>query len=108
MPVSKDYQAFISKQHYRKNKIARIAAARLARETQVLINKDYIDNYLKNHGCVDCGTYDNLEFHHRDASSKRASISTLVGGGYSLTSIITEIAKCDVLCRTHHLKHHYG
>ena len=62
-------------------------------------------------GCADCGLhgYDCgevqqpslLEFDHL-RGPKRASVSRLVLGGYSIASIDAEIAKCEVVCQMHH------
>lgn len=108
MPTSKENQAVISNRHYEMNKDKRIAAARVAREAQVNRNKKYVAEYLGSHHCTDCGVEADLEFDHREPSSKRGEVSTLVTKGYSLASVIAEVAKCDVRCRTCHLKRHYG
>jgi hypothetical protein len=57
-------------------------------------------------GCLHCGDRDpdHLTFHHRDPASKRF----WVGGAaaYSIKSILQEIDKCDVVCRTCHDRLH--
>ena len=55
------------------------------------------------HG-YDCGKVQQpslLEFDHI-YSPKRASVSRLVLGGYSIASIDAEIEKCEVVCQMHH------
>src|SRR4051795_9772805 len=55
------------------------------------------------HG-YDCGQVQQpslLEFDHI-RGPKRASVSRLVLGGYSLASIDAEIDKCEVVCQMHH------
>lgn len=49
-----------------------------------------------------------LDFHHRDRSEKDRSVSVMVARGMSKTSILREIAKCDVLCANCHRKLHFG
>jgi len=58
--------------------------------------------YLSTHPCVDCGFSDirALEFDHR--RNKRFGVADALGDGYSLTTILEEIAKCDVRCRNCH------
>jgi|tagenome__1003787_1003787.scaffolds.fasta_scaffold20275732_1 hypothetical protein len=55
------------------------------------------------HG-YDCGVVQQpslLEFDHI-RGRKRASVSRLVLGGYSIASIDAEIDKCEVVCQMHH------
>jgi hypothetical protein len=55
------------------------------------------------HG-YDCGQVKQpslLEFDHI-RGLKRASVSRLVLGGYSIASIDAEIDKCEVVCQMHH------
>jgi hypothetical protein len=54
--------------------------------------------------CIRCGATDDLNFHHRDPSEKSFTISRL----WSMRDEIieTELAKCDLLCRECHKKHH--
>lgn len=56
-------------------------------------------DYFKTHPCVDCGENDYivLEFDHV-RSNKVASISSLIGSGYSVDTVKREIAKCEVRC----------
>lgn len=48
-----------------------------------------------------------LEFHHRDPDAKEGGIAKMVQDGYCREAILTEIAKCDVLCSNCHRKLHY-
>lgn len=48
-----------------------------------------------------------LDFHHRDGSSKEATVSQAVALGWSLKRLMAEIAKCRVLCSNCHRKLHW-
>jgi len=55
-------------------------------------------------GCADCGTLEDLEFHHRPGTVKRFNLARTAT--YSPKTQDDEIAKCDVLCDTcHHRRH---
>jgi hypothetical protein len=66
-------------------------------------NRDYIDEYLRNHPCVDCGISDPLvlEFDHV-FGTKRAAVSTLVRYALPLQALADEIEKCEVRCANCH------
>ena len=73
------------------------------------IKRSYVVQYLSTHPCVDCGEANPvlLEFDHQPGAktAKRYEISNIVHRGYSLQTLINEIAKCDVRCvRCHRLK----
>lgn len=54
-------------------------------------------------GCVDCG-YSNiiaLDFDHRVPEDKKTEVGKIINRG-SLNQVITEIAKCDVVCKNCH------
>lgn len=51
--------------------------------------------------CVNCGTTENLEFDHVDASYKDFSISR--ASSYSEERWLKELEKCQLLCHTCHL-----
>jgi transcription elongation factor Elf1 len=71
--------------------------------------KDYVIKYKENNPCVICGESDLrcLQFHHKDAYTKRKTISELIRHGSSLNRLKEEINLCDVLCANCHLKIHY-
>ncbi len=48
-----------------------------------------------------------LDFHHRDPSTKEASLANVVSSGWGKKRIIEEVEKCDVLCSNCHRKLHY-
>lgn len=51
--------------------------------------------------CADCGTTANLEFDHKDRSTKAFNISKMYG--YSMDTLKDELAKCQLLCKDCHL-----
>jgi len=56
--------------------------------------------------CQDCGylaCVTALEFHHRDASSKRFAVGDFSG---SLTRLLAEVEGCDLLCANCHRSRH--
>jgi hypothetical protein len=84
------------------------------RETQLIKNEELrikkIEKYIefkKQHKCVKCG--DNrhyvLDWHHRDPSTKLATVSDLIGK--SNKRLYEEIAKCDPICRNCHAELHW-
>lgn len=50
--------------------------------------------------CIDCGTADDLEFDHADASSKRFEISRIIT--YSAERLYAELGKCVLRCAPCH------
>jgi hypothetical protein len=63
----------------------------------------FIQNYLSTHPCVDCGITDSrvLEFDHVKGH-KDNSISKMTKQGCAISTIETEIAKCEVRCANCH------
>lgn len=54
--------------------------------------------------CVKCGTIKDLQFDHIKPSDKAIEIASNV----TLESIKTEVDKCQLLCKTHHLEKTVG
>lgn len=67
-------------------------------------NRRRVLEYLSRCSCEDCGETDVivLEFHHLDPSLKRAAVATLVSEGQPWEVILSEIAKCAVVCANDH------
>lgn len=55
-------------------------------------------------GCADCESTEMLDFHHRDKATKKYQVSLMLRMPWS--EIMTEVWKCDVLCRSCHTKRH--
>lgn len=71
-------------------------------QARVLRHKQWLWDYLLEHPCVNCGESDPvvLEFDHlRD---KKFAISKAVCVGTSIPVLLSEIAKCQVLCANCH------
>ena len=76
--------------------------ARIRKKSYKKLARQWIFDYLKSHPCADCGESDPvvLEFDHR--SDKKMNIAEMIGTGYSVETIQTEVAKCDVRCSNCH------
>ena len=95
--------------HYRQNKdLYRQRAKAQNLKTRAAI-RGYVLDYLRGHPCVDCGEADPvvLEFDHREGTQKRFNIGNAVTDGYGLSTVIAEIAKCDVRCANCHRRETY-
>ena len=66
-------------------------------------NRIFVENYLLEHPCVDCGIKDTrvLEFDHV-RGKKDGNISHAVNQIWSLEKLIKEIDKCEVRCANCH------
>lgn len=70
--------------------------------------REKLDSLKASTGCIYCLEKDPrcLQFHHKDPSTKKLTISRMYGGTWSWESILKEIEKCDIICSNCHLKHH--
>jgi len=78
-------------------------------------NRNEIRNYLRavawravrifkaSHGCADCGITNPivLELDHV-SDDKRSNVSDLIRSDYGWSTIVTEVHKCEVVCRNCH------
>lgn len=55
-------------------------------------------------GCADCGTHEDLNFHHLDPSTKSYDVTQMVNR--SAVAFEAELAKCVVVCVTCHKRRH--
>lgn len=86
--------------HYIKNRPVYLRRAQERNRVERNARWALLEEYLRSHPCVDCGTDDLvvLEFDHRDRADKTDAISNLIRCGRSWTTVLAEIAKCDVRC----------
>lgn len=49
-----------------------------------------------------CGTTEDLQFDHVDATTKVFDISAGIRDGYGRVRLVVELAKCQLLCGPHH------
>lgn len=93
-----------SRRYYARNREHHISVIRARTDAQRERNREFLSQYLAGHPCVDCGNTDLrvLDFDHRPGAKKRDTVMQLVRDGHSVTTIVTEIEKCDVRCRNCH------
>lgn len=89
--------------HYLRNKAVYKARATRFKRVAKLRNKQYLKDYLSAHPCVDCGESDIvvLEFDHV-IGIKRREVTLLAHQAVSLSTLMHEIAKCEVRCANCH------
>ena len=99
LPCCREY----GKEHYTKNKAAYLGRTRIRNATVRPGHRAFVLEYLSAHPCVDCGISDPvvLEFDHRDPAAKTSHVGRLIHSA-PITSLIAEIAKCDVRCGNCH------
>lgn len=98
-------QALYTKAHYKKNPAPYRSRAAARKKTAM----EFVMEYLRGSKCIDCGTADVrvLEFDHvRD--KKSGNIMTMARSGKGISSIETEIAKCEIRCANCHRVRHNG
>jgi hypothetical protein len=90
---------------YEKNKDHAVGEVQ-RRKSELLL---WFESYRSKLCCENCGEDHEacLDFHHRNGDEKEAAVCRMVSDGRSKTAILTEIAKCDVLCSNCHRKFHW-
>lgn len=79
------------------------------KEESLRKSKEFIENYLYNHPCVDCGISDIrvLDFDHI-IGNKKDNVSNLKWAGARIWKLEKEIEKCEVRCANcHRIKTYY-
>lgn len=78
-------------------------ATRLRNDKSRLRNRLFLRDYLLTHPCVDCGETDIrvLDFDHV-RGVKRREVSLLAYSGVSISTLISEIEKCEIRCANDH------
>lgn len=99
----KEAQRLSAKKHYLKNSDAIKARANDFKKVARKRNREYVDNFLKEHPCIDCGESDIvvLEFDHI-GTDKELELSLAVNQCWSLDKIKKEMKKCVVRCANCH------
>ncbi len=100
----KECTRLLIKNHYNENKQYYFSKAK-KRNLEIKTNiVKYLQNYLSNKSCIDCGESDIavLEFDHTNRSKKFKAVSTLIRCGYPMEVILEEISKCDIRCANCH------
>lgn len=84
------------------------ARVKRAKDKAIPAAKQFVADYLKTHGCVDCPEVDPvvLEFDHV-RGTKVCDVSNLVKTGARLWRIECEIGKCEVRCANCHRRRHH-
>lgn len=70
--------------------------------------RKWLKEYKSTLKCEVCGESHPacLDFHHRDGDAKIDNVGNMIHD-YSITRVLNEIEKCDVLCKNCHAKLHY-
>lgn len=91
------------REHYEKNRPAYLVKTSRRRAVERPKVRAMIDQYLREHPCVDCGCTDItvLEFDHRDPSTKELTVGELARDS-EWPRVLREIEKCDVRCANCH------
>lgn len=69
-----------------------------------------IINQFKKDACCDCGKiFPNcvMDFDHREPQNKKAGISKILNSRYSVTVLLAELQKCDLVCACCHRNRTY-
>ena len=106
---NKEDQARAAKAHYQANKAGYVARAKESKAQNRAKIHSHIADHLAANACVDCGEKDPivLEFDHQPGAEKRFNLGDAVKRGFSLNSVIAEIAKCVVRCANCHRRKTY-
>lgn len=102
-------QAAAAARHYQANKADYLKRAKAANSALKVLIRSTISLYLESHPCIACGESDPivLEFDHRVHADKKFSIGDAAKKTISIKRLMSEIAKCDVLCANCHRRKTY-
>lgn len=80
---------------------------RIRREEKI---QQSVFEYKQKRGCFMCEESDPLvlDLHHKDPSNKKSDISQMISNGCSLSDIMMEAEKCEVVCANDHRRLHYA
>lgn len=82
-------------EHHKANVVDRKWAAIAANQSRYL-------TYLSEHPCCDCGNTDIRVLEADHLHSKYKNVSDMLSTGSSWSRILTELAKCDIVCANCH------
>lgn len=93
------------KVYYQKNKEK---LAEYQRQKRREVAKWFAD-FKSDKACVTCGESHPacLDFHHKEGNDKDMDVGYMVRQKLSMERIMSEIAKCDIVCANCHRKLHY-
>ncbi len=90
--------------HYNRNKTYYVEKARKRNDRIKLEILNFIQGYLLEHPCIDCGETDPvvLEFDHKHKKDKFKEVSLLIRGRYPIQIVKDEMQKCEIRCANCH------
>jgi hypothetical protein len=98
-------QAAYRRQHYQANKQCYVERAKRSAAARREAVRGIIQKAKEGKSCADCGkAYQAwvLQFDHVDASDKEAAVANMASRGASVARVLTEIAKCEIVCANCH------
>lgn len=100
MPSKGKKQREALHENYVRNKKTYLARSKARKD----ISKKFVEGFRKDSRCVDCGNADYrvLDFDHQPEYKKSLDVCIMAASGYSISTIITEINKCHVVCANCH------
>lgn len=103
---NKEEQKEYQKQHYLSNTDSYKQSVKNNRRKTA----EWFADFKKGLKCEVCGEDHPacLDFHHLDKKQKRQKVTDLAKRTYSVTTVLAEIEKCQVLCSNCHRKLHYN
>lgn len=92
-----------AKKYFHQNKVKLMTNISRHKRERVIRDKVFINEYLKNNPCIDCGETNLvvLDFDHVKGQKFNA-VGQLATSGYSIEVIKNEIQKCEVRCANCH------
>lgn len=106
--VCRSCQVGDRKEWYYSHADAEKARTRALKKKAIEEAQYFIYDYLSNATCADCGEYDFtvLTFHHV-RGKKKMDVSAMAAQGYAIEAIKEEIAKCEILCFSCHMRREF-